>query len=73
MVILEDDGDQVALRAEGQAPAQALVLAGRPIGEPVARYGPFVMSTEQELRQAFDDYRSGRMGRIPAEVSRQEA
>jgi redox-sensitive bicupin YhaK (pirin superfamily) len=73
MVILEDDGDQVALWAEGEAPAQALVLAGRPIGEPVARYGPFVMSTEQELRQAFDDYRSGRMGRIPAEVSRQEA
>jgi redox-sensitive bicupin YhaK (pirin superfamily) len=73
MVILEDDGDQVALWAEGEAPAQALVLAGRPIGEPVARYGPFVMSTEQELRQAFDDYQAGRMGRIPAEVSRQEA
>jgi redox-sensitive bicupin YhaK (pirin superfamily) len=31
----------------------------------VARYGPFVMNTDEEIRQAFDDYRSGRMGRIP--------
>jgi redox-sensitive bicupin YhaK (pirin superfamily) len=72
MVILKDDGAEVSLAAEGGAPAQALVLAGRPIGEPVARYGPFVMSTEQELHQAFDDYRAGRMGRIPPEVARQE-
>lgn len=38
-----------------------LVIAGRPLGEPVARRGPFVMSTEEELRQAFEDYRSGRL------------
>ncbi len=73
MVILKDDGAEVALAADGDAVAQVLVLAGRPIGEPVARYGPFVMTTEQELREAFDDYQAGRMGRIPAEVSRQEA
>jgi quercetin 2,3-dioxygenase len=73
MVILKDDGAEVVLAADGDVPAQVLVLAGRPIGEPVARYGPFVMSTEQELRQAFDDYQAGRMGRIPAEVAREEA
>ena len=41
-----------------------LILAGIPIGEPLARYGPFVMNTEDEIREAIDDYRNGRMGSI---------
>jgi redox-sensitive bicupin YhaK (pirin superfamily) len=41
-------------------PARVLLAAGRPLREPVARYGPFVMNTPDEIRQAIDDYQSGR-------------
>ncbi len=64
-------GDYLSLSASparpgGAQPLDVLVLGGRPIGEPVAWYGPFVMNTKAELVQAFDDYRAGRMGQIPA-------
>lgn len=45
---------------------EALVVGGRPIGEPIVAYGPFVMNTRSEILQAIDDYRAGRMGSIAA-------
>jgi redox-sensitive bicupin YhaK (pirin superfamily) len=65
------EGDLITLTAdltqESRSPnLEVLVLGGEPIGEPVAWYGPFVMNTHEELAQAFDDYRRGRMGTIPA-------
>jgi redox-sensitive bicupin YhaK (pirin superfamily) len=56
-------GEAVRLRG-GESSARLLLLGGVPLGEPVARYGPFVMNSEREILQAFDDYRSGRMGEI---------
>jgi redox-sensitive bicupin YhaK (pirin superfamily) len=46
--------------ATGAQPGRALVIAGKPFKEPIAHYGPFVMNTEAELRQAVDDFRNGR-------------
>jgi hypothetical protein len=54
-------GDQVDVASETDGGMRALLLAGAPINEPVARYGPFVMNTDDELRQAMDDYRSGKL------------
>ncbi len=59
LAVLEK-GSAVELTSTGSA-GRVLLLAGRPFDEPVARAGPFVMNTEDELRQAFDDYRSGRL------------
>lgn len=60
---LLSSGDELALRASADG-ARALVLAGQPIREPVARYGPFVMNTREEIYQAITDFQSGRFGRI---------
>ena len=53
-------GDRVEIVADGDA-ARFLVLAARPLGEPVAQYGPFVMNSEAELEQAVRDYREGKL------------
>ena len=53
-------GNFVAINTD-QTSARMLVLSGKPIGEPVAQYGPFVMNTMDEVEQAIQDYRSGRL------------
>ncbi len=66
-------GDALTVRAADTQPANSptgweiLVLGGLPINEPVARYGPFVMNTREEIVTAFDDFQAGRLGKIPAE------
>lgn len=55
---------QIKCAENAEQDVDLLILAGIPIGEPLARYGPFVMNNEDEIRQAIDDYRNGRMGMI---------
>jgi redox-sensitive bicupin YhaK (pirin superfamily) len=58
LAVLGDGGE---VRLEGRAPrTRAILVAGRPLREPVARYGPFVMNTREELHQAFADYQAGK-------------
>ncbi len=66
LVLFAHDGDEVGMSNVSQRPVELLLIAGQPIGEPVARYGPFVMNTRDELVKAFEDFRSGKMGRIDA-------
>lgn len=60
LVVLDRSGGRVSIASQGAA--RLLVLTGEPIGEPVVGRGPFVMNTEEEIRQAIADFRSGRMG-----------
>jgi len=65
MVLFDRDGDEVTIASE--AGAELLLIGGVPLHEPVARYGPFVMNTPGEIRQAMIDYQTGRFGEIVIE------
>lgn len=60
--IFSPSGESILL--EAPEPAHVMLLNGEPIGEPIVGYGPFVMNTREEIAQAYDDYRSGRMGSL---------
>jgi quercetin 2,3-dioxygenase len=63
MVVFADDGDSVTFAA-GDERLEVLLIGGVPLDEPVVRHGPFVMNSEDEIRQAIVDYQAGRMGAI---------
>ncbi len=62
MIVLDRQGE--AVRIDAESDSKLLFLSGEPIDEPVFGYGPFVMNTEAEIRQAMTDYQSGRMGHL---------
>ena len=61
MAILDNAAEADGVLIEAEAPARVLLIAGQPLSEPIARYGPFVMNSEQEIYQALADYREGRL------------
>lgn len=62
LIVCKRDGSQVTV--EAQEDSRLLVMSGEPIEEPIARYGPFVMNTREELIQAAQDYQAGKMGHL---------
>jgi hypothetical protein len=58
-IVLFDDGEQIPASSEDEL-GRFLLISGKPLGEPVAWYGPIVMNTQKELQIAFEEYRSGR-------------
>jgi redox-sensitive bicupin YhaK (pirin superfamily) len=59
-ILFENKGEEIFIKSTTDC--KILFLSGEPIHEPIAQYGPFVMNTQQELREAFDDFNSGKFG-----------
>ena len=68
-----DQGEELRLEAAADEEVRVLLIAGEPIREPVARHGPFVMNTWEEIEQAFKDFRSGKLGQIEGSEARYAA
>ena len=62
VAVLEEKGEGV--RVESANGASLMIMAGLPLHEPIAHYGPFVMNTPEEIQAAIDDYETGKMGRL---------
>jgi len=62
MLEFNHDGDEIII--ESQSEGRAIMLSGKPINEPLATYGPFVMNSQREIMDALEDYQSGKMGRL---------
>ncbi|MFP3407608.1 pirin family protein [Pseudomonas sp. SIMBA_065] len=68
LVLFERGGEGIAI--EALEDASVLLLSGEPIDEPIVGYGPFVMNSEAEIAESFDDFHAGRFGQMPAETAR---
>jgi len=66
MIMFASDGDEVLIEnpSDSGEVLELLLIGGLPLNEPIARYGPFVMNTRQEIYEAMEDYQAGRMGAI---------
>ncbi|HET9846593.1 MAG TPA: pirin-like C-terminal cupin domain-containing protein, partial [Nitrospira sp.] len=62
--LIVSKGQGPLVRLEVSDDSRLLIMSGKPINEPIARYGPFVMNTKAELVKAVEDYQGGRMGHL---------
>ena len=62
MAILANDANTDGVTLEASEGSKVLIIAGRPLNEPIVEYGPFVMNTEQEIYQAVRDFQAGKFG-----------
>jgi len=60
MAIFANDADRDGVVLKAKVPTRALLIAGKPLAEPIAQYGPFVMNTNDEIHAAVRDYQSGK-------------
>ncbi|KAL5012445.1 hypothetical protein ScPMuIL_010996 [Solemya velum] len=67
-LVLSDTGENIEVENKGEEICHLVLLAGQPIKEPVVQHGPFVMNSKEEIRQAMQDYRSGKNGFENAET-----
>ncbi len=65
MAILDNGAGTDGVSLQAVTPARVLLIAGRPLGEPIVQYGPFVMNTQAEIHQAIHDFRAGRFAAAP--------
>ncbi len=62
MAVLSNTPDAAGVRVSAHVDSHFLLIAGHPLNEPIAQWGPFVMNTRTQIEQAVDDFRSGRFG-----------
>jgi redox-sensitive bicupin YhaK (pirin superfamily) len=65
-ILANDGGDGVVIAAE--VPTRVILIAGQPLNEPIAQYGPFVMNTVEQIQQTLQDYRDGKFDRARVEA-----
>ena len=70
MAILANDAPTDGVVIEASGDARVLLIAGQPLGEPIAQHGPFIMNTQQEIAQAVADFRAGRLAEASGDLSR---